>query len=208
MFETPLEYERLFLTEKAPEAEPEVRISEVEKRNIPRDERDWFYVYHTTFLKTVDPQAAYALGIFYRFREPCANWYPRAIEYFHLAAPGEPRASWMLYELYRYDTRTHAADPVKSFAALLACYERYPVANLSNLIARAYLKGDGVTPDLRKARDYYGKGALQNDLAAKTALACLVRAIDEHGENADPRTVQRELMCDLFRRCGVKFRGE
>ena len=42
--------------------------------------------YHTAFLKTADPQAAYALGIFYRFREPCANWYPRAVEYFLQAA--------------------------------------------------------------------------------------------------------------------------
>lgn len=208
MTETPFEYERLFLREKAVKTEPEIRVPEVQNPIIPKNERNWFYTYHTAFLKTADSQAAYALGIFYRFREPCANWYPRAVEYFIQAAAGEPRAQWMLYELYRHGAENYPADPAKAFAALLASYEQTPAPNLSNLIARAYLRGEGVTADPLKARDYYVKGMLQNDETAQTELAALLRVLREHGEQAETRKIQRECMCELFRRCGVKFRDE
>lgn len=80
--------------------------------------------------------------------------------------------------------------------------------NLSNAIARAYLRGEGIPADPLQAREYYIKGMLQNDETAQTELAALLRVLRQHGEQAETREIQRECMCELFRRHGVKFRDE
>lgn len=54
------------------------------------------------------------------------------------------------YERFFLHEKAVKTDPAKAFAGMLASYEHTPVANLSTLIARAYLREHGEQAETRK----------------------------------------------------------
>ena len=195
------------LTLKEP---PVLRVSEVERCHISKNARAHFYTFLAQYLNEQKTEAAYCLGIFYRYRKPCGEWFRRAVEYWTFAAgKGDWHARWFLYELYNYgEIGEIEPDPEEAFKWLVSCYETLPAPEIGVMIARRYLSGQGTARDPEKAKEYYIKGVLQNDARSKHELDTLITALHNAKLDADGQAVELECMREIFKRCGVKFRDD
>ena len=203
-------YEREFEYPTGEKEEPLIHVSEVDGHNVSRKARTHFYIFLRAYLKQESPDAAYALGLFYRYRRPCGEWLSRTLEYWTFAAEhGEWRAAFFLFQLYNYGENCGVEpDPERAFAWLLKCYEAHPVAEIGNILARRYLSGDGTPRDPQKAKTCYEAGALEGDSFAAEQLQSLTRALNDPAFGTDSVAVEDYCREQLFRSCGIKFRNE
>lgn len=203
-------YEREFEYPTGEKEQPVIHVSEADNPNVSKKARTHFYLFLRAYLKEDSPSAAYALGLFYRYRRPCGEWLLRTMEYWTFAAErGEWRAMWFLYHLYNYgETCGDEPDPERAFAWLLNCYETHPVAETGNLLARRYLSGDGTPRDPQKACACYAASAAEGDTFAKEQLANLTRALNNPAMSSDSEAVEDYCREQLFRSCGIKFKNE
>ena len=202
-------YESEFDIPTGEKEQPIIHVSEVDGHNVSNKARTHFYIFLRAYLKQESPTAAYALGLFYRYRRPCGEWLQRTLEYWTFAAEhGDWRAAFFLFQLYNYgEGETLPADPERAFAWLLKSYEYHPHAEIGNILARRYLTGDGTDRDPYKARTCYEAGAAEGDPIAQEQLAILTRALSDPTISNDSAAIEDRCLEDLFRSCGVKFRN-
>lgn len=210
MFDLNMSYETMFGMPVPKDTSVLIEVSEVQGRNISKQVRANFYAYLRDYLKEESAEAAYALGLFYRCRRPCGDWFRRTLEYWTFAAAkNDVRAAWFLYELFHYGELGEVEpDPEQAFKWLLRFYELMPSAETGNMIARRYLMGEGTERNPEKAKEYYIKGVMQNDERSKRELDVLLQALRD--KKADAESEQVELYClkQLLIRHGAKFRED
>ena len=203
-------YEREFEFPTGEKEQPVIHISEADNPNVSKKARTHFYIFLRAYLKQESPAAAYALGLFYRYRRPCGDWLLRTLEYWTFAAErGDWRAAFFLFQLYNYGENCGVEpDPERAFAWLLKSYENNPHAETGNILARRYLTGDGTDRDPQKARACYAAGAREGDAFAAEQLKSLTQALDNPAMNTDSEAVEDYCREQLFRSCGIKFKDE
>ena len=137
MLDSTVSYEAAFESEIPLDIVPIIVVSEVENKNVSKRARAHFYTYLRDYLKNETADSAYALGLFYRYRKPCGEWFKKAVDYWELAtAKGDWRSAWFLYELYNYgEFEQVVPDPAAALKWLERCYELTPVAEIGNMIA-------------------------------------------------------------------------
>ena len=206
MLDLTLSYEAAFESLIEMDVVPLIVISEAERCHISKRARAHFYTYLRDYLKNETADSAYALGLFYRYRKPCGEWFKKAVDYWELAsAKGDWRSAWFLYELYNYgEFEQVVPDPAAALKWLERCYELTPVAEIGNMIARRYLMGEGTERNPEKAKEYYIKGVLQNDEHAVRELEVLTKALRELKADAESQRIEMYCMRELAIRCGAK----
>lgn len=203
-------YEREFDYPTGFKEPPLIKVSEVERCHISKIARAHFYESQREFLLQQKPAAAYALGLFYRYRKPCGEWLLRTLEYWTFAAErGDWRAAFFLFQLYNYGEGEQAEpDPERAFAWLLKSYQNNPHAETGNILARRYLTGDGTPRDPQKAQACYAAGAREGDAFAAEQLQSLTRALADPAMSSDSEAVEDYCRVELFKSCGIKFKDE
>ena len=203
-------YEHEFEYFAAPKCTPEFPISEVENKNVSSIARSCFYQFQREFLLHQKPDAAYALGLFYRYRRPCGDWLLRTLEYWTFAAErGDWRAAFFLFQLFNYGQDQCAEpDPERAFAWLLKSYQNNPHAETGNILARRYLTGDGTPRDPQKAQACYAAGAREGDSFAAEQWKSLTQALNDPAMSSDSEAVEDYCRVELFKSCGIKFKDE
>jgi len=206
MLDLALSYEAAFESQIRLDVASPITVSEVQGHNVSKRARAHFYTYLRDHLKNETAESAYALGLFYRYRKLCGEWFKKTVDYWEFAtAKGDWRSAWFLYELFNYgEFEQVEKDPVAALKWLERCYELSPVAEVGNMIARRYVCGEGTERNPEKAKEYYIKGMLQNDDHAIRELQVLMKALRELKADTESQRIERYCMRELAIRCGAK----